>query len=503
MNYRATFSAMALAGLLALPAAATPEFAPVLQDHMVLQRGEPVTLWGTAAEGETVSVEWKGHKAAATTHGGAWKVVLPASAADAGGSTITATDSSGSATLCDVLVGDVWLAGGQSNMEWRIRQSEPVPAGTNTDNPQVRLLNGTGKLFTPPPNHSNELRQQAAAGRDYEWEWKPCTADTIQDFSAVGTYFALQLQETQQVPIGIICNARGGSPMESWLPPAHLNSAPFYADFRGKGWLSAPTLEKWVRWRAGTDLATMPGSTEEELQHPFAPGFLYRNAIEPLRNLAIRGVIWYQGEANAETADISCNTTKITDLITTWRETFRNPALPFLMVQLPRINTPTRPFWPEFREAQARAAREVPGVGLICTIDLGTTDKDVHPRHKHPVGQRLAELARGMVYAEKGLPGYPQVTDWKAGADSLTITFDRALRTTDGKPPRGFVAGIPTRPESFTELPAAIKGNTVVLTLPRPWQEGMAWRYINTTFAEPNLVGAEGGLPAFPARSDR
>ncbi len=501
---RTALSALALAGLLTLPAAAAPEFAPVLQDHMVLQRDEPVVLWGKAKNGETVTVEWKGNKATARAAGGQWQVELPASAADAEGSTITATDSTGSSTLNDVLVGDVWLASGQSNMEWNIRQTQPIPATVNVNNAQVRLLRGFGLLHGVPGAYSDELYKKAEACNGYEWNWRVCSAATIRDFSAVATYFATRLQENIKVPVGIICNAKGGSSMEAWIPREVTGKKKLYATMRGDKWIDSKDFDAWSRGRAKQNLKLMLERGEKNLRHPFAPSYQYDAAIKPLEKLNIKGVIWYQGESNADNPDIALNTAKQKDIIQSWRHTFRKAELPFLMVQLPRINAAKqRPHWAEFREVQARVARELPQVGLICTIDLGSTDSNVHPTLKYPVGHRLADLARNMVYGENGLPGYPAVKEWKAEGNSLRLRFDRALRTTDGAAPRGFVVGTPGKAESFTEVETALEGDTVTLTLPRPWKKkGMAWRYINTTYAEPNLVAEEGGLPAFPARSD-
>ncbi len=496
-------TSMALAGLVTLQAVAAPTFAPVLQDHMVLQRGAPVTLWGSAAEGETVTVVWKGHSATTTATDGQWVVTFPACEAAATGSSIHATDSTGTAMLEDILVGDVWLASGQSNMEWRIRQDVPVPADINTNNTLVRLHSGKSLLHvhTPQP-YSDTLYRRALAGEGCHWDCHVCSPASIHDFSAVGVCFALSLQEHLRVPVGIICNAVGGSPMESWIASSTLKSKPRYAKLHDSGWLDWPEMEPWVRKRARQNLAPHIARGEQKLLHPYAPGYLHRHAVEPLAGLAFRGVIWYQGEANAETTDIELNATKMEDLIRSWRSTLRDDTLPFLMVQLPRINAPTRPYWAEFREAQAEAARKLPGVGLICTIDLGSTDSDVHPRAKAPVGQRLAILARRMVYGEATLPTYPSVTGWQAEGNTLHITFDQMLSTADGAAPRGFVVGRPKERTSFAAVPATLKGNTITLTLPHPWTEGMAWRYIHTTFAEPNLVGAQGGLPAFPARSE-
>ncbi len=500
---RTFFYSLALAGLATLPAIAAPEFAPVLQDHMVLQRDEPVVIWGTSDKSGTVTVEWKGNKVTSKVARGQWRVELPASAADAEGSTITATDSTGSATLSDVLVGDVWLASGQSNMEWNIRQSAPAPASIRLNNPQVRILRGFGLLHGVPGAYSEDLYEKAVGINGYEWNWRMCSPETVRDFSAVATFFATQLQESIKVPVGIICNAKGGSSMEAWIPEEVIAKKKTYATVRGDKWIDSPDFDNWSKGRAKQNLKLMLARGEKNLRHPFAPSYQYRTAIEPLRHLNIKGVIWYQGESNADNPDIATNTTKQKDIIHSWRRTFRKAELPFIMVQLPRINdAKNRPYWAEFREVQARVARELPGVGLICTIDLGSKDSNVHPPLKHPVAQRLAELARSTVYKETGLPTYPSVKGWKGEGDKLTITFDQALTTTDGQSPRGFVVGMPSRPDSFAEAEAAVEGNTVTLSLPRAWKKGMAWRYINTTYAEPNLVGAEGGLPAFPARSD-
>ncbi len=501
---RASLISLAVAALIPLPAVAAPEFAPVLQNHMVLQRDEPVTIWGTAKNGETVTVEWKGNKATARAAKGKWKVELPACAADAEGSTITATDSTGSSELTDVLVGDVWLASGQSNMEWNVRQSQATPPEINLNNPQVRILRGFGLLHGVPGAYSEELYKQAAACNGYEWSWRVCSPGNVGDFSAVATYFATHLQESLKVPVGIICNAKGGSSMEAWIPREVTGKKKLYATMRGDKWIDSPDFDTWSKGRAKQNLKLMLARGEKNLRHPFAPSYQYDVAIEPISDLNIKGVIWYQGESNADNPDIALNTAKQKDIINSWRHTFRKADLPFLMEQLPRINAEKqRPYWAEFREVQARVARELPGVGLICTIDLGSTDSNVHPTLKFPVGHRLADLARASVYGEKGLPTYPRVKSWKPEGDSLIITFNQPLKTTDNAAPRGFMVGTPGKPQSFTEVAASLEGDTVTLALPHPWKKkGMAWRYINTTMVHPNLVGAEGDLPAFPARSD-
>ncbi len=502
---RASFFSIAMAGLM-LPALAAPEFAPVLQDHMVFQRGEPVTIWGTADKGGSVTVEWKGRKQTAKVVKGSWQVEFPAMKADAEGSTITATDSTGSASIEDVLVGDVWLASGQSNMEWNMRQCKPIPAGVSVDNPQVRILRGFGLLHGNPPQYTEQLYQQAQDCGGYEWNWRVCSVANTKDFSAVATFFATRLQEEIKVPVGIICNAKGGSSMEAWMPKSVTEHKKLYADMKGDHWMESEDFDAWSRGRAKHNLKVMIAKGMKDLRHPFKPSYQYEVAIEPIRRLAIKGVIWYQGESNADNPDMDLNTAKQKDIIESWCKAFRQEELPFLMVQLPRINDAKRPHWAEFREVQARCARELPNVGLICTIDLGSTDSNVHPPVKHPVGKRLAELALAKVYGVKGLPTYPRVDEWKGPNDKgeFILLYTQKLTTTDGQSPRGFMVGAPGKPESFVAAEAEINGRSVTVTIPDSLRgrKGLVWRYINTTPANPNLVGEEGALPAFPERPD-
>ncbi len=496
---RSPLACAALAAAL-LPALAAPEFAPVLQDHMVLQRDCPVTLWGTARAGETVTVAWKGRQVTTKAAKGVWEVVFPATPADAHGSAITATDSTGTATLSDVLVGEVWLASGQSNMEWRIRQHPSIPRSIRLDNPQVRVLHGLCHLHATPPPYTMELYREAMQGRRYHWSWRRCAPENIQEFSAPATFFATRLQEELRVPVGIIGNALGGSSTEAWLPPSLINGKSLYAPLRGDRWMNCPTYEEWSRGRAKHNLRAMLAKGMTNLQHPFRPAYQYEVAVAPLAKLNIRGVLWYQGEANANIADIGVNVAKMKDLVTSWRKTFRNDALPFLMVQLPRLNAPRSPYWPEFREAQARVARKLPHVGLVCTIDLGSADNDLHPPQKLPLAHRLADLALAMAYGRQGLPTYPQVAEWKREGSTFTLTYDQALTTSDGKAPRGFVVG---RPGSFAAARAKLQGNTITLTIPQAFrgkEAKLTWRYFDSTNGEPNVVGARGALPAMPGR---
>lgn len=486
--------------LLSLPLLAQPEFDRVLQSNMVLQRGAQVPVFGTDKPGTEVSVSWKGTtKTAKTDAKGKWSATFDSGEADAAGSSITATDKSGSATLDNVLVGDVWLASGQSNMAFMIQQAKPGPTKMSWDLPNVRLFKVQCLLHTQPGAYSVEQYNAAKEKDFFTFTWEPCNMQTIKNFSAVASYFASRVQKEENVPVGIICNAVGGSGIESWTPTAVLNKAPLYASIKGDKWQTSDDFDAWMRGRAKENLKNVVAAGEKNLVHPFAPGLLYENATAPLTEMPIKGVIWYQGESNADDPVLSRNVQKMKLMITAWRKAFKNENLPFLMVQLPRIIDPKRPHWGTFRNVQKAVADSMPGVELICTVDLGSANSNVHPPVKEEVGFRLADEALRTVYG-KEKPTYPAVTKSIAAKNGskITITFSEPLKTTDSQAPRGFeVAKKPegpfTAPKSVT-----IDGAKVIL---ETGGAGTVWQYNEGTALDPNLVSEKSGLPAFPARS--
>lgn len=486
---------------------AAPVFNQIFQNQMVIQRQAPAPIWGKTKPGDKVTVSWKGQTQSTRADAqGNWEVLFQAGEADSQGSTITAQDSDGSTSLENILVGDIWLAGGQSNMEWKVRQSQPGDSGAiDWNRPDVRLLQVDYPLKTNSGAYSVEDYRRSRDKGFFTWTWKPCTSQHVQDFSAVAAYFATRVSQEAGVPIGIICNAIGGSEMEAWIPANVINRDAAFRAYRGEGWLEAPNIDTWNKERYKENLELVVAGGEKAPGHAFRPGFSYQHAVAPLSRLAIKGVIWYQGEANAVTPDEERNELTLTRLIQSWREAFRNPELPFLMVQLPRMDEPSRPYWGAFRTAQQRVADALPGVELICTTDLGTTDRNIHPPVKEPVGFRLADMALHCVYGKAERPAYPRVSGAKTSRGEVTISFDQPLKTTDGEEPRGFEVG-DRRYGRFVPAKARLQGDKVTLSFESyaPAREGVAnlvWRYNDATALEPNLVGKASGLPAFPHRS--
>lgn len=479
---------------IALPLAAQPEFDRVFQSDMVLQRGAVVPVRGKAKPGSEVELTWKGQVVKTQTGAdGVWKAELRMGKADAKPATLSARDSEGTAVLENVLVGDVWLASGQSNMEFMVSQVRPGKEKADWNVPGVRLMKVKYLLHTKPGSFTPQ--QYAAAEKQgfFSFKWQEMNDTTVRDFSAVAAYFARRVQRETGVPIGIICNALGGTGMESWTPESVIDTAPVYEGIRGDGWQSSPDFDAWMRGRVKENLRRVVAAGVQNPVHPFAPAMLYNAALEPLGCMPVKGVLWYQGESNADDHDLQRNATKLSLIIGAWRKLYGNDKLPFFLVQLPRIADPKRPHWGAFRRAQAQVADADPAVDLICTVDLGSTDANVHPPLKEPVGLRLADLVLGRVYG-KAVPHYPRVTGSRREGAHLVVQFSEPLKTTDGKPPRGFETATEAS-GPYAPASAELRGNRVVM----PATGGCYWRYNEGTSLDPNLVSKKSALPAFPA----
>lgn len=340
----------------------------VFADNMVLQRDTPVPVWGTGAPGKSITVEFDGQKKITKADtDGKWLVTLDPMPASAEPRTLSISGK----TLTNVLVGDIWVCAGQSNMEWPLAKDahakEELPAANNS---KLRLLNMpyTGQYFFSKPFGPAELARMTP-DKFYSGTWQPCTPESAKAFSAVGYYFGKEMAE--KVPVGLINLAVGGSPAEAWI---RRDSLP-----------SELPLDPWCLKRIRENL----GNTKAH--HPFEPGFLWDAGIARLIPFAIRGVLWYQGESNAETDwRVKQHEMLFPLLVRDWRKQW-NRDFPFYYVQLPGLN---RPHWPAFRDQQRRFLDTIPNTGMAITLDLGHPT-DVHPRNKRDVGHRLALAAQG------------------------------------------------------------------------------------------------------------
>ncbi|RZK62288.1 MAG: sialate O-acetylesterase [Hymenobacter sp.] len=479
------FAALLTAGLGSTRAAqATVRLPALVGSHMVLQRGGPVPVWGWAAPGEPVVVSFRGHDYLATPDAaGRWQVALPAMSA--GGPYTLVVKGENTITLDDVLVGDVWLAAGQSNMELPLRdRNAPAPGAypliLNADQevaaanfPQIRQFT-VQKVVAYQPQTEN-------AG----YGWQVCSPATAGSFSAVGYFFARDLCQRYHVPIGLLSSSWGGTPAEAWVSPETLQQLP---DFQ------APVAA----------LATRPARPEpldKDAQN--TPTVLYNGMIAPLQPYALKGIIWYQGESNVGRG--AQYRTLFPALIRDWRARWGR-ELPFLFVQLANF-TKTLPLpgpsaWAELREAQV-AALALPRTGMAVAIDLGDPD-DIHPANKQDVGHRLALAARQVAYGDKRvLAAGPTFQSMQVSGSQIRLKFSnvgKGLQLKSGTTTLASFA-VAGADGQFHWAAATLAGRAeVVLTcaaVPAP----VAVRYAWADNPVGNLYN-RAGLPAAPFRTD-
>lgn len=403
------------------------QLASVYSDGMVLQHDQPV-LRGRANVGQEVTVTVKDKKVIQTARAkadlnGRWQVNLKP-LQPGGPYSITLATKDKTLTLSDVLAGEVWLCSGQSNMAFRLNQcvtaKEDIAAANRAN---IRLFDMKERWET---NNAEWPADAMAAINNLDYyhptHWAACTPETAARFSAIGYHFGRVLADSLQMPVGLICNAIGGSTAESWVSRTTLEYE-FPALLRS--WNGNDFIQDWCRGRAAKNIAQSQNPAQ---RHPYLPCYLYEAGIQPLDAFPIKGVIWYQGESNAHNKDAHERLFSL--LVDSWRENWQNPGMPFYFVQLSSLN---RPSWPWFRDSQRRLVGSIRNTGMAVTTDLGDS-LDVHPRFKQQVGERLARLALHERY------GYTRLTPcgpmpYKAvfGQGAATVMFDNGHGLRAGK----------------------------------------------------------------------
>lgn len=474
--------------------------APVFTDHMVLQRDVPLPVWGRAAPGELVTVEFAGDKKTAFADvDGCWLVRLGLQAASAAARDLRINTAGESREITDVLVGEVWLCAGQSNMEWplarELHAEAELPRATQ---PGIRFFNPgyAGKGAGGSPFTAEEVAMLTPTDY-YCGAWEVCTPGTAARMSAIGYYAARDLHAALGVPVGIIHLAVGGSPAEAWVSRKTLARDTALRALTEGDWLVNPVLEAWCRQRGQENLGPAPAGGAGGPDHPFKPGFLWDAGIEPLLPFGLRGVMWYQGESNSlSLGRVRQHEILLPLLVRDWRRGWGRPDLPFLYCQLSGIDVnPYRSeFWPEFRDSQRRLLEAIPHSGMVVTADVGHRT-DVHPRDKATVGARLARLALAQVYGRELESSGPKPKSARVRGNEVVVTFTHAtggLRTSDGQALRGFE--IAATDSGFIPASALIDGATVCVS----YQAGITPRRIRygwQPFPEGNLENSD-SLPA-------
>jgi len=478
----------------------------VINGGMVLQRERPVPIWGKADPGEAITVMFGKQKKATTADGeGKWRIDLgpvhsssiPAAMTITGRNTIE---------LKDILVGEVWLVAGQSNMQRLLSETANGEAAIAAANhPLIRLFNVSRQVAF---KHSS-----APLG-----VWQACSPQSVKEFSAAGYYFGVELQQTLNLPVGLINSSYGGSQAEAWTPVEYLLAS---ADLK-------PTVERtkiWdeerprvkseyetqiKQWRAEADKARAAGArpspspaVPDALREYRIASSIYDGMIAPLIPFRIRGAFWYQGESNEARAQQYGILLPV--MFKAWRERWHD-EFPFGIVQLPNYRDPKpepadEP-WSHIREAQRRTALNTSKVGLIVTIDIGEAH-DIHPKNKLDVGKRMTQWALAGVYGRKLLAAGPTLRGTKAMGSKMVLTFNdvgSGLKIRDGDKLEEFAIAGADHKWHWAEAKIIGKDRVEVwaAAVPQP----LAVRYaFNNNPKHPNLSN-ETGLPASPFRTD-
>ena len=478
----------------------------ILGDSMILQQNQKVPIWGIAEPGETVTVGFQKQKlTVAADAGGKWRVDLKPLKADFTPQTLT-IEGKNKIELKNILIGEVWLVSGQSNMQWTLMQSingEREAAAAN--HPNIRLFNASREVAFK--------KKQGKLG-----DWAACTPETVKEFSGAGYYFGVRLERELKVPIGLINSSYGGSQAEAWTPVEYLSAnADLKATVeRTKIWEEerprvrveyADAIKKWreeseKQKAAGVRPSPSPGVPDALRDYRVAAS-IYDGMIAPLMPFAIRGAAWYQGESNEARAEQYNILLPV--MIKAWRERWGQGDFPFAIIQLPNYRAvksePEESAWSFIREAQRRTALNTVNSGLIVTIDIGEAG-DIHPKNKLDVGQRMAIWALKDVYGRK-IADAPKFKKAEIKGAKIILTFTdvgSGLRIKDGAKLDEFaIAGADKK---FVWAEAKIVGKNKIEVSSPSVSQPLAVRYaFNSNPKHPNLTN-DSGIPASPFRTD-
>jgi sialate O-acetylesterase len=460
-------------------------------DHMVLPRDKPLVIRGTGVPAKIVKASIAStHVESVIGPEGKWKIELPPLKKSNDPLALRLTMEEEVIQFENIVIGDVWLCIGQSNMEWPMnREMHWKDAQMTATQPMIRLLN-------PPPvgrnvynqKFSDSLLERLNEEKFYDWNgWKECTPASVAGMSAVAYYFGRSIRESVDVPIGLINLSIGGAPLESFIGVDALKSDSIFKNKVEGIWLTNKSLPVWIRQRGlqNLDQVTYKYGDENGPNHAFKPGFAYKSGVLPLIDFPITGVLVYQGESNAEEKERVDEYSRLFALmVDQYRQNWSRSDLPFYWVQLSSIE---RQHWPAFRDEQRKLLLRIPNSGLAVSSDHGLRT-DVHPTNKKVVGERLARWALADVYDQKIIPSGPLPIHSHYRSNKVVIKFNHAsgLTTSDGNALKEFSV------DGSTTAPAIIRGKRVIIAVKeKPVGVWYGWK----PFSEGNLVN-RAGLPA-------
>lgn len=471
--------------------------AEIFSSNMVLQREAPVVVWGKAAPGRIVEVRMGViMRKTVVTKDSAWKLFLPKQPVNNQPQSLLVSSGDTAVQFRNILIGDIWVCIGQSNMEWpMIKEQYWQNEIYNSDQPGIRLLN-------PPPAgrnvfgiaYTDSIVSRLTSERFYDWNgWQQCDSNSVKLMSAVAYYFAKNLYTKTGVPIGIINLSIGGAPLETFISTEALSNHPSFSNKVNGNWLLNKALPVWVRERGKQNIGknTNAPIDEQGPNHAYKPGFAFEAGIKPLLQMPVKGILCYQGESNAqeiervnEYADLSAL------MVSDYRKNWKQPQLPFYFIQLSSVDTIKYKghLWPQFRDEQRKILRLIANSRMAVCSDIGAKD-DVHPTNKKEVGERLARWALSKTYKQKIVPSGPLPLKAAYSNGKVIVTFEyiaKGLKISDGKTIKGFSI------DGKTEADANFGNSGIVISVSsKPKFIYYGWK----PFSDGNLINSE-NLPA-------
>jgi len=460
--------------------------AKIFSDNMLLQRDRPVNIWGKGLPGKEVIVSFGNeNKSTVVRADSSWLVSFKKQKANRLPQSISIRSVEDSIELKDILVGDLWLCIGQSNMQWPLLQEMHFRSEVEyADQPLLRFYDPTyagEDIYNS--SFTDSVISRLNTNDFYKGEWQQSDSNTAKSMSAVGYYFGKTILIKENVPVGLIDLAIGGAPIETFISKTTLQTHSGFAEKTKANWLNNPALPVWIRERAQQNIGGQNAVAKDELgsNHAFKPGFAFASGIEPILSLPVKGIIWYQGESNAEEIDRVNEYRELLKLmISDYRKRWKQPDLPFYFVQLSSIE---RPLWPPFRDEQRKMLNEIKNTGMAVSSDIGERN-NVHPTNKKAVGERLAKWALNRTYGRKEIiPSgpLPQKAVYKNGQVIISFQYSAGGLKINGETLKGFSL------DGLADVKAVIKDKTVVIAA----NEKPAFIYYGwQPFTDANLVNS-------------
>ncbi len=459
--------------------------APVFGEHMVFQQKKQAEIYGVSNSHDKIEILMHSHYSETTAGSdGSWRISMPPLPAGGPYTLQIRVNNVLRVDWSDIMVGEVWLCSGQSNMEFELKWSEngQTEVKNALDN-RLRLFNYKGFIRTNDIAFDSISLSRINNLNYFEGSWQTCFPETASGFSAIAYYFGSSLRRRLDVPVGLIQVAVGGAPIESFIDRKSLEFNPVLVDIfqtRSKN----DFIFEWVRQRAAKNIALSNNSLQ---RHPYDPAYIFEAGIVPLGCFPVQGVIWYQGESNAHNAELY--RIAFIEFVSSWRKFWHDPYLPVFFAQLSSMD---RPSWPRFRDIQRQLSDWIPNTALVVTSDLGDS-LNVHPVRKKQVGERFALQAFNKVYGQKVTSDGPIPAKIKEISGRLIITFksSRKLKASDGKIIRELeIAG---QDDIFRPVSPELNKNRIIIKISDKICKAV--RYGWEPFSHGNLIN-EADLPA-------